>query len=126
MIHVCELAVVRLRHPFDLETEYLQFVHHFGNGSRIHAEIFAAEQHLCAIDKWREMFEGLRFPEIVVTMVEEVPVKLVECGAFTIGEFAVDKGAECRDTRMKLLRLFRIAKEQHLIGNGKESRFDSL
>ena len=120
VVQVRKLALRSLGHAFYFQTEYLQLVHHIGHGFRNHSQIFTTNQHIRAAHQRSQATKGLRLPELIMAMIEKVPIQLIESIPVRGAQLAIQIGLAGRNARMKFILFTRIAQKQHFISYGKQ------
>ena len=110
-----ECLLNRLRHTLDLKRKDPEVGHHLRHCRRDHSKVLSARKHSGRVEQGRKLLHSLVLPELVVTIVEEVGVKLVEGTAAVCIKDAVRAGLLCTDLRMVVSRLMRILYEEFLV-----------
>ena len=78
LFQTSETHAERLGHRLYLEREHAQTVHHGTHTFGHHTQVFGAHQHLCGLQERRQLFHGLRSPEVIMPVVEVLLVQPVE------------------------------------------------
>ena len=90
-----------LWHALELQAQNLQLVHHPWHTIRYHTQVFGTNQHTGSLNQLRQLLHRLAIPELVVSAIEVVVIKTIECCLVNIIERLVDKVELCRDTWME-------------------------
>ena len=102
------------RHALNLQTQYLQSVHHVRHASGHHTQVLAAAEHVRRVDECRQLPHRALPPEIRVATEEIVVVDIHQHALLVVVQLVERVALIDTDTRVQHLRIALVLHEQYL------------